>query len=81
MHIVGNISMDDKAYKKFVSLSKEQQKEKVFNAMKPTSLEAVELALKDVLNGDNIISGNDKEAGKAQDSNSAGNGKNNPKKS
>lgn len=57
MYKVGNISMDEDAYNKFVSLSKEQQTERVFNAMKPVSMDAVELALKDVPNGDNISKG------------------------
>lgn len=61
MHLVGNISMDDTAYKKFVSLSKEQQRKKVFNAMKPVSLDAVEEALKGIPNGDNISKGSTKQ--------------------
>lgn len=61
MHKVANISMDDNAYKKFVSLSKEQQVKKVFNAMKPVNMDAVHEALKGIPNGDNISKGGSKE--------------------
>jgi hypothetical protein len=61
---VANRSMDQEQYDKFVSLSKKEQVNMVYEGMSPKNIEAAEEALKDVPNGD-ITSRNDSKSGKA----------------
>lgn len=76
-HQVGPISFSESGYKKFVSLSKEKQIEKVTNALNPKDPKQAEKILSHVPNG-NVSTGNDSEAasgktdlagGDAQDNN------------
>lgn len=54
------IGMDAESYKKFVSLSKEEQVNKVYNMLSPKNMEQAEELLKHVPNGDNISKGSPK---------------------
>lgn len=73
-------SMDKNEYDNFVSLSKQAQLDIVNNDLSPKNMKQAEEILKNIPNGDNG-SGVRKEAGTAKTDDTAGDRKNNTKKS
>lgn len=53
---IGNISFSDNGYKTFISKSKKEQLEKVYNSLSPKDYKEAEKLLKDVPNSDSTNS-------------------------
>lgn len=80
---IGPISFTEKGYEKFITLTKEEQIEKVYNSLSPKDRKRAEQLLKDIPHGtEGINGGNEQEAQEDKREHAAGgNGGDNPDKS